>query len=61
MVSFKIRKAHSLGALAAEDDAILEEAFVDSGFIDALLDTSDPRFIVLGRTGAGKTALLRRA
>jgi hypothetical protein len=60
MTSFKLRKAQTLGALSAEDDRLLEEAFVDAGYLGALLDTADPRFLVLGRTGAGKTALLRR-
>lgn len=60
MVSFKIKKAYSLGALAAEDDALLNQAFVDSGLLPRLLDPDDPHFLVLGRTGAGKTALIRR-
>src|SRR3989442_10138928 len=60
MASFKIRKAQTLGALAAEDDGFLTEAFVDSGYLPTLLDTADPRFLVLGRTGAGKTAILRQ-
>jgi hypothetical protein len=60
MVSFKFRKAQTLGALAAEDDSLLEQTFVDYGLMASLLDPADPRFLVLGRTGAGKTALLRR-
>lgn len=60
MSSFKLRKAKTLGALSAEDDGLLEQAFVDAGYVEALLDTADPRFLILGRTGAGKTALVRR-
>ncbi len=34
--------------------------FVDTGDLAVLLDGSDPRRIVLGRTGSGKTALVKR-
>lgn len=59
MPTFRLKKAQSLGALAAENDALLGTAFVDAGYVDALKDTSDQRFLVLGRTGSGKTALLK--
>ena len=42
MATFKIKKAQTLGALSAEDDSLLNEAFVDSvGYLDALRDTKD--------------------
>ena len=56
---FKFRAHDTLGANAAEDDAqYLETCFVDTGQLNVLLDFQDPRRIVVGRTGSGKTALL---
>ena len=58
---FKFRKHASIGAAAAEEDAkFLTVCFVDNGDLEPLLDCSDRRRIILGRTGAGKSALLRR-
>jgi hypothetical protein len=56
---FRFRSTDTVGVADAESDrAFLSECFVDTGEIDLLLDCSDHRRIVLGRTGAGKTALL---
>ena len=56
---FRFRKLDSIGAADAEEDApFLKECFVDIGDLYALKDFSDPRRIVVGRTGSGKTALL---
>lgn len=56
---FRFRKHATIGASAAEDDEVfLAECFVDTGDLSALIDCKDPRRIVLGRTGAGKTALV---
>ncbi|MCK3776481.1 hypothetical protein MZK49_07030 [Ensifer sesbaniae] len=53
------RRNTNVGAPDAESDtAFLSECFLDSGDVAALLDTDDPKCIVLGRTGAGKSALL---
>jgi hypothetical protein len=60
MPTFKLRKAKSLGALSAEHDNLLQAAFLDSGYLDTLLDPSAPEFLILGRTGAGKTALIKQ-
>ncbi|MGA2571559.1 MAG: hypothetical protein ABSF23_13650 [Terracidiphilus sp.] len=58
---FIFRKHASIGAAAAEEDAkFLAECFVDTGDLEILLDCSDRRRIVLGRTGAGKSAILQR-
>lgn len=38
----------------------MEHCFVDVGDIEALHDCNDPKRIVLGRTGSGKSALLLR-
>src|SRR5690348_14265781 len=56
---FTFRKHSSIGAAAAEDDAkFLNSCFVDNGDLATLLDRDDPRRIILGRTGMGKSALL---
>ncbi|HEX7362815.1 MAG TPA: hypothetical protein VF283_20175 [Bryobacteraceae bacterium] len=56
---FRFRSSDHVGAADAESDhAFLAECFVDTGELDLLLDCDDHRRIVLGRTGAGKTALL---
>ncbi len=57
---FKFRKHDRIGAEGAEeDDDYLFDCFVDTGDLAVLRDTHDPRRIILGRTGAGKTALIR--
>ena len=57
-----LRSTDRVGHVAAEEDyEILASCFVDNrNEIDVLKDVSDPRSIVLGRTGSGKTALLLR-
>jgi hypothetical protein len=56
---FKFRGNDHIGAADAESDhGFLDECFINTGEIELLLDCDDHRRIVLGRTGAGKTALL---
>ena len=56
---FKFKKHEFLGAEGAEEDKdFLRECFIDTGDLDVLRDISHPARIVVGRTGAGKTALL---
>lgn len=56
---FKFHRHDSIGAEGAEQDyEYLRECFVDTGDLDVLRNTKDPRRIVVGRTGAGKSALL---
>lgn len=56
---FQFRRKHNIGAADAEDDKVfLENCFVDKGDLEILRNCSDPRTVVLGRTGTGKTALL---
>jgi hypothetical protein len=58
---FTFRKHASIGAAAAEEDGkYLAQCFVDNGDLEPLLDCSDRRRIILGRTGAGKSALLSK-
>ena len=60
MSRFKLRKGLKIGSLAAEHDSFLHEAFVDVGYVSKLRDCQDHAFLVLGRAGSGKTALIRR-
>lgn len=57
---FKFRRNQKIGSADAEDDLFLGQCFVETGDLDVLLDTADPKSVVLGRTGSGKTALLMR-
>lgn len=55
----KIKKGFKLGELDAEADVdLLTKCFVDIGLIDQLTNIHSPKSLVLGRTGAGKSALL---
>lgn len=47
------------GQVAAERDALLKEYFFDSGVLERVIG-SDYHFLVLGRKGAGKTAVFRQ-
>lgn len=56
---FIFKKHMKVGEADAESDAkFLESCFIDIGDIDVLLDTDEPQSVILGRTGAGKSALL---
>src|SRR5689334_20669901 len=56
--SFAFRKGVTVGNIEAELDGYLREAFIDRGDLGILQDTRSPKSIVVGRTGAGKSALL---
>ncbi|MBT5245053.1 MAG: ATPase [Rhodospirillaceae bacterium] len=56
-----LNKHIDIGTPDAESDAFyLEECFVDTGLFEQLLDCENPKRIVVGRTGSGKTALLQK-
>ena len=58
---FRFRQLDTIGVAAAEEDFdFLKDCFVDTGHLRVLSDCADPRSIVVGRTGSGKTALLKR-
>jgi hypothetical protein len=58
---FLFRSTDTVGAIEAENDKqFLEECFLDTGFLEILEDSDDYRSILIGRTGAGKSALLSR-
>ena len=55
------RRHANIGAADAESDVdFLENCFVDTGDLDVLVDCESTKSIILGRTGAGKTALIKR-
>lgn len=57
---FRFRKNESIGNADAEsDERFLLDCFLDTGDLDALRDCDDSRRLIIGRTGAGKSALLR--
>ena len=59
MSHFVFRKHDNVGAPAAEhDEEFLTDCFVDTGDVGILLDRKNPKRIIVGRTGSGKTALL---
>ncbi len=59
--TFKFRRTDRIGAAGAEeDDEYLASCFVDTGDLDIVANISDNRFVVLGRTGTGKTALIQQ-
>lgn len=54
------RQGQNIGEPAAEDDdEFLFDTFVENFAFQTLIDVSSPRFLLLGRTGTGKTAILR--
>jgi hypothetical protein len=60
MAKFKLRKGANVGGLAAETDPLLSKAFVDLGYLARVTCTDDPAFLIVGRTGSGKTALIQQ-
>lgn len=55
------RKQDSIGVNDAQDDKeFLLNCFIDLGDIKTIEDFRDPRCLVIGRTGAGKTALITK-
>lgn len=60
-MSVVVRAGLSVGALSAEDDAaLLKNCFVDTVDVESICEIQNPKSIVLGRTGSGKSALLMR-
>ncbi|MFG6433673.1 P-loop ATPase, Sll1717 family [Roseateles sp. LYH14W] len=60
-MKYVFKRNGSIGAMDAESDAkFLADCFFDTGDVDVLLDCEDPKRIVVGRVGAGKSALLEQ-
>lgn len=56
----KIKSDIVVGSPDAETDNILTDVFVDNGSFDALINMNNPKCIIIGRTGTGKSALIKR-
>lgn len=56
---FVLRPNMRIGVAAAEDDHLLAKCFVDTGHFETLQDVTAPGCILLGRTGSGKSALIK--
>ena len=59
MSNYKFRRNVDIGSLDAENDPFLISAFVDKDDLTHLRDMSNPKSILLGRTGSGKSALIK--
>lgn len=58
--TFRFKNNDRVGEAAAEaDDKFLFDCFIDNGELDILADCAAPQRIIVGRTGSGKSALLR--
>lgn len=56
---FKFHKYLEIGSPDAETDKFLEQAFIEKDTLNALTDMSNQRSIIIGRTGSGKSAILK--
>ncbi|MBP1316588.1 DNA repair protein [Herbaspirillum sp. 1130] len=60
-IAFRFKRNDTVGTADAEsDDQYLSSCFVSTGDLDTLRDSTDPKRIIVGRTGSGKSALIRR-
>ena len=60
-MKYVFRRNSNVGAMDAEsDEKFLEDCFLDTGDLEVLIDCEDHKRIVLGRVGAGKSALLTK-
>jgi hypothetical protein len=59
MAGRKLRSDFNLGGEAAEADPLLDAAFYDSGLYSSIKNPANPHCFLIGRTGSGKSALLR--
>jgi len=57
---FRFNNNQLLGTPDAETDHLLDRVFIDNGVFDILRDVENPRCIILGRTGSGKSALIKK-
>ena len=59
-IQIVFRRNFSIGAADAEsDDQFLDSCFLDTGVLDDIRDCENPKRILLGRTGSGKSALIK--
>ena len=61
MLQYKIKKHANIGAADAEaDKKFLKDCFFDNGDLNLLLDIENPKSLIIGRTGSGKSALIEQ-
>jgi len=59
-VQFRLRRTDSIGSADAEsDERFLRDCFIETGDLDSLRDLTSSKRIIVGRTGSGKTALIK--
>ncbi|WP_216321099.1 P-loop ATPase, Sll1717 family [Deinococcus aestuarii] len=57
---FRFGGTTNVGTADAEQDRLLSDTFYDNGALELVLQVDSPESIIVGRTGAGKTALIER-
>lgn len=55
----RLGSGFNIGGDQAEADPLLDDAFYSSGQYEAIVDRENPRCFVVGRTGSGKSAILK--
>ena len=56
---FRFKRSQDIGSPDAETDPYLMEAFVENEALMALLNMQNQKSIIIGRTGSGKSALIK--
>lgn len=59
MAKFKIKKSQLIGSPDAETDDLLLDAFVSIDNVNEISDIKNQKSILLGRTGSGKSAIIK--
>lgn len=59
MAKFKLKKTQQVGSPDAETDDFILSAFIQIENYDEILDVKNQKSILLGRTGTGKSALIK--
>lgn len=57
---YKFNRFDEIGSPDAETDRFLDKGFIEKDSLDALLDMNNQRSILIGRTGSGKSAMLKQ-
>jgi hypothetical protein len=56
---FKFTKYQEIGSPDAETDRLLDDAFIEKDAFAAIVDMNNQRSILIGRTGSGKSAIIK--